>query len=699
MLNWREVPFFRILSSFILGILAYLVYEHSFSLFNYLLIFLTAYLGFAAFAKIQFRWQWLNGFLIGTFFFLLGYQVVYFHNDWNDKDHFRTFLQEENLILGIVNNAPQHNERSIQIDFKIQQIGSDINSLHDCSGKVSLYFRNDTTNQEINYGDLLVLKTSINAVKPVLNPEAFDFKKYLHFKNIHYQGFLKSDEWKKLESGYGNPVLDWAFKTRTYLISVLKKNIKSENEFAVASALILGYKNELTDELKNAYANTGAMHVLAVSGLHAGLIWGIIAFILKWIRWKHPAWNWIKTGITILGLWMFALITGASPSVLRAATMFSFLLMGTALNRNTNIYNTLAASAFCLLLFNPYLIAEVGFQLSYFAVIGIVYFYKKIYNLWYIENPVGDYLWRLSAIAISAQLMTFPMTMYYFHQFPAYFLLSGLVVVPVAFLILGLGIAIFSIDWLVPFLSATFAKGLVLIIWLMNAIIFLIEQLPTGFFKTIWIGLGTMLVLYILVLGIIAAINLKQFKYLILSTCMILLVGLNYSFKTLQVDQQKSIVFFHISGKTHVEFVDGDEVYSFGDDDIKEKQLRFATQNYHLKNGLSDAKSFYFENIDTVINNFFLHNNLIQFYNKKIAFVKKLPKNIPDKKLKVDFLMIQKGAKINLEEIIQFYEFKKLIIDGSLRDYEIISLKKEVLKYDLEIYDINREGAYMLDLN
>jgi len=359
MLNWREVPFFRILTSFILGILAYLVFEHSYFFLNFLLIFLTIYLGLIAFAKVQFRWQWINGILIGFFFFLLGHQLVYFHNDWNDKNHFRAFLQEENLVLGVVNDAPQYNGRSIQVNLAIQQMGSDANNLRDCSGKVSLYFRNDTINQEINYGDLLVLKSSINLVKPVLNPEAFDFKKYLHYKNIHYQGFLKSNEWKKIGSDHGNPILDWAFKTRSYLIGILKKNIKSENEFAVASALILGYKNELSDDLKNAYASTGAMHVLAVSGLHAGLIWGIIAFILKWIRWRHPAWRWIKTGITILGLWMFALITGASPSVLRAATMFSFLLIGTALNRNTNIYNTLAASAFCLLLFNPYFILKI----------------------------------------------------------------------------------------------------------------------------------------------------------------------------------------------------------------------------------------------------------------------------------------------------------------------------------------------------
>ena len=674
-------------------------FERSFPFFNYLLLFLSAYLAYSAFRKIRFRWQGINGLLVNLFFLILGYQLFYYQNDWNNKNHFRQYLQDENIVIGIVDNAPAHNNRTIQVNLKVREIDLNDDSRIDCSGKIMLRFRNDSLSQKINYGDLLLVNITVKPIQSSLNPEAFNFKRYLHFKNIHYQSFVSDGKWNRLESGHGSPVLNWSYKIRLNLLQTLKKSLKFENEYAVASALILGYKDELSEELKSAYANTGAMHVLAVSGLHTGLIWGIIAFLLKWIRWKHPAWQWIKTGITIACLWLFALITGASPSVLRAATMFTFLLIGQSLNRNTNIYNTLAGSAFCLLLFNPFLIVEVGFQLSYLAVIGIVYFYKKIYNLWYIENRIGDYLWRLTSVAFAAQLSTFPLSLFYFHQFPAYFWLSGLVVVPFAFLILGTGLSLFFIDQIIPFLSPLFAKLLIGCIWLMNAIIFLIEQLPSDFFKNIWIEGSTMILLYLVILFVVKAINSRKFKWLILGMSLLALMSFYTAFKSYYKEDNPSIVFYHFMRKSYIECIENTHAISYGDLEISEKSLKYATQNFHTKQGILKVDRFHFGHKNEMKDNWYLQNDFIQFFDKKIAFIDALPSRSPTNKIEVNFIVFRKKSNVSIKELNQFFEYDKIIFDGALSEWRLLKLKKECRQENVSFYDVNRRGALIIEID
>lgn len=693
MFNWQEAPFFRLLFPFILGILACLYLDADLPGINYLLFFLLAFLAFTLIKKTSFRQQAINGFFIQLFFITLGYQITFLNNDWHQKNHFRQYLEDKNVCIGTVVRPPGNKKRSIPIHLEVQKIQTNTKEFKNCSGKIILWCRNDSINRNIRYGDVLVFNAALDLIKPVRNPEAFDYKRYLRYKNIDYQGFLKSEAWQRLDTCQANPLLHWAYNARANLIAVLERELGSENEFAIAAALILGYKDELSEDLKNAYSNTGAMHVLAVSGLHVGLIWGILAFFLQRIRWRHPIWIWIKTGLTISGLWIFALLTGASPSVLRAATMFSFLLLGMALNRSTNIYNTLAASAFCLLSFDPYLIMAVGFQLSYLAVIGIVYFYKKIYGYWYIENPVGDYIWRLTVVAIAAQLSTFPLTMYYFHQFPIYFLLSGLIVVPFAFLILGTGLSLFFVDKIIPVLNTLFAKILFGTIWLMNALIFLIEQLPGNFLNDIWISTETFLLLYLVVISCVFAINTKRFKFLMAGTfCLLLMLTLT-AFKTIEKHHQKLIVFYQLSGKTYIEFIDGQEGTAFGDLDIKDNLLKSARHNFHLKHDIKEVERIPFGDTDLTRSNWQQSGNFIQFFDLKIAFIDQLPETFTGERIKLDYILFRNRSKESLERVAQFFDVEKIIFDGALGERRRLELKQACDRRNILYHDVTSSGA------
>jgi competence protein ComEC len=204
---------------------------------------------------------------------------------------------------------------------------------------------------------------------------------------------------------------------------------RDETETGVAEALLIGYRDDLDKDLVRAYSNTGVVHIIAISGLHLGMIYGLMLLLLKPFR-KYKWMRWAKPLLILLVLWGFSLLAGAAASILRSVVMFSFIVIGESLGRKTNIYNTLAASAFCLLVYNPYFFWDVGFQLSYTAVLSIVLFMKPVYQWLYFKNKLLNAIWQLNAITLAAQVLTLPVILYYFHQFPNLFLFTNFVAVP-----------------------------------------------------------------------------------------------------------------------------------------------------------------------------------------------------------------------------------------------------------------------------
>ncbi len=698
MINWREIPLVRILIPFIVGIFVALEFNKAIPLFDYILLLLLLPIAWLIKERFDYKFRWIYGIVINIFFLLLGYQLCFYHADWNLKNHFKTWIADENVIIGTVDNSPSFNAKFIKINLKTQQIGKKKNELHNCQGTILLSILNDSKARQLSYGDQLICSAKIQATKAPLNPLAFDYRQYLHLKNIDYQAFLNEQDWMVLDSLQGNRLLNLAFEMRDAFLKTLESHLPGKNEFAVGSALILGDKEELNEELKSAYANTGAMHVLAVSGLHVGMIWGIVAMLLSWIRWRHPAWKWLKTFIIILCLWLFALITGASPSVLRAATMFSFVLFGISFGRSVNIYNTLAASAFCLLLFNPFLIMEVGFQLSYLAVIGIVYFQPKVYRLWYIENKIGNFFWKLTAVAIAAQITTFPLSLYYFHQFPLYFWLSGMIVVPFAFLILGGGVLLLCINSLVPFLGKMVGMLLHGIIWLMNALIFMIEQIPSGLLSGIWVSLSIVFLIYGFLLFLSFSISTKKAAWLVRSMVFAVLVCGLFAFKRIGNQFQKEIVFYHVPNKTHVDFIDGEHVVSFGDLNIDTKTLAFATDEYQLTKGIKSSAEFHFGYEILTFENWMHSNGFIQFYDKKVAFLKTLPFGKVNPKIALDYILVRKNAKFDLNDLLERFDFKMVILDGAIEKTKRMEWNRVCKDANIPIHDINSKEALIINI-
>ncbi|MDX1351038.1 MAG: ComEC/Rec2 family competence protein [Putridiphycobacter sp.] len=372
-------------------------------------------------------------------------------------------------------NPPIEKPNSFQIHATILQ------SEHaNTQGKALIYIEKSKNAKSISYGDILVVKNKFKPIKANGNPFEFDYKRYLRIHNINHQAYLKEKDWK-LHKKAAIDLFGYIFLLRQTCDHWLESSSLSTQNKKVAKALLLGEKEFLDEATLKSFSSAGAMHVLAVSGLHVGIIMLILQFILKPIK-RLKYGEFVHAIIVIFGVWFYALLTGFSPSVIRAALMFSFIVIGMGLQRQNSIYQSILVSAFIILIFDPFSLFKVGFQLSYLAVLGIVYFQPKIYRAFYFSSTIIDYIWQITSVSIAAQLATFPLGLYYFHQFPNLFFISNIIVIPLAGIILMLGFVYFILHFAQP-LSYILEQVIDFCLTFLHKSVTLIENLP---FAIIW---------------------------------------------------------------------------------------------------------------------------------------------------------------------------------------------------------------------
>ena len=287
---------------------------------------------------------------------------------------------------------------------------------------------------------IYITKTKFKDLINPLNPNQFNYKSYLEKKYIYHQIFTSEPSLLKTKTT-NLTLFGIANNIRTHINGKLKLHNFKPDELAIINALLLGQRQDISEEVYTSYTNAGVIHILAISGLHIGLILLILEFIFKPVtRIKHG--KLINAILLVSIMWSFAIIAGLSASVTRAVTMFSIVAISKNLERPTNIYNTLAISALIIILFKPMFLFDVGFQLSYLAVFAIVAIDPLLYKLWKTKYWLLDNLWHTLTVTISAQFGIIPLSLFYFHQFPGLFFLSNLVIIPILSYILGAGIGI-----------------------------------------------------------------------------------------------------------------------------------------------------------------------------------------------------------------------------------------------------------------
>lgn len=357
-------------------------------------------------------------------------------------------------------------------------------------GKVLVYHKSKTP---LIPGQVILVEKSPEKIPPPIFPNEFDYSGFLARKDIHFRQFI-GEKFLVVDSSEVTSVSYWLVNFRKTLVEIIEAKVPNRESQQIAAALLLGQKENLDKDIKNAYAETGTMHILAVSGLHVGIIYAILLFPLKGIKLKSNQRKIYLTAVILL-IWTYAVLTGFSPSVVRAATMFSLFTAGQMRKRKPSSFNILAFSALVMISMDPGVIYEVGFQLSYIAVAGILLIQPLVAGFWLPSNRFLEYIWQLTAVSIAAQLATFPLSVYYFHIFPTYFLLANLIIIPLSFLVMSVGIPFLALSW-IPLVGDGLGWIVSWIIWLQNWITLAIQLFPGGNLERLTISISGMFLVW-----------------------------------------------------------------------------------------------------------------------------------------------------------------------------------------------------------
>lgn len=436
----------------------------------------------------------------------------------------------------------------------------------------------DSSHFTVEYGDQFIIPNQTKSVPAPLNPAEFDYKSWLARHHVYRQIFIHQQQIIKLSKTSKNPVQAYALKLRKAQVDFFRKILKDDDCFSIATTLILGYRADLSQETFNIYSKTGTIHVLSVSGMHVGLIYIIVNWVLFFIKGKRWL-NCSKVGITMVLIWFYTLLTGFSPSVLRSAIMLSVFILAKLLNRHSNSYNIISFAAFCLLVYEPFLIWDVGFQLSFLAVLGLIYLQPIIQQSWQPQNKWLNKLWSAIAMSTAAQIATYPLSVYYFHQFPVYFLISNLfIILPSALMMyMGIFILVFRIEALGPIFEW--------LIQFMNAGLNWITTIPFANITGIWISQTQLLLLSLALFLLIYALQHQRKPELFAALSFFLIFQCSLSYQKLQARQQKLIICFSLTKNYAIALVSGTEATIITD--LQAGQRDF---NYHVKPALDQYK-------------------------------------------------------------------------------------------------------------
>ncbi|MBK8785751.1 MAG: ComEC/Rec2 family competence protein [Chitinophagaceae bacterium] len=689
---WKKAPFIRLLLPLIAGIILqwYLQIPIQFIVSAFIAFGISFLLFLLLPIALRFKMQPLQGFIIQLFFIALGAWITWQKDMRHQNNWYGNYYKEGSYLVVRIDEPLVEKNKTYKADGYVETVVQDGKTIP-AEGKLLLYFSKDSFKTNLAYGDRIIIRKNLQAIKNSGNPGAFNYQRYAAFQGIFHNVFLQEKDWSVLNKNPKNGFWQLIFFSREYVLDVLQKSISTgKDELGIAEALLIGYTNDLDKDLVQAYSNTGVVHIIAISGMHLALIY----LLLVWVFAKIPLINKSKLLQLVLilsCLWLFSILTGASPSVLRAAVMFSFIAIGKTWFKQASIYNSLAASAFVLLCYNPYYLWAVGFQLSYLAVLGIVIFQKPIYNCFYIKNKWVDKTWQLITVSTAAQLLTFPVCIYYFHQFPNLFLISNLIAVPLSAIILYTEIALIAFSW-IPLVGTWLGKLVTGLVWLMNKIILWINDLSFAVWDKIPATVFSTWLLYAVLLSFSAWLLLKNKKYFWMGLFVILAFELQSAYNNWQSSKQQKLIVYNVPQHQAIDLVSGNSYKFIGDSILQEEGL---LQNFHLKPGRTAQQ---LNNRTDSLAEVFQQGIFYQFSNKRIAIIDRPLTAVPlQQKINLDLLIISKNPKLSVSQLTAVFNCKQFVFDASNAGWKIEKWTAECKALHVNFYPIPVKGAFIYD--
>jgi competence protein ComEC len=689
---WKKAPLIRLLVALIAGIIVQ--WHFQVPVMTWWIVLPVSAAAVFSFFFIPFfnryRLKYLTGINATSLFFSIG-ALLAWHNDIrNNSSWIGNFYKENDAIVVILDEPLVEKTKSYKANATASYLIQADKSIP-VKGKIILYFKKDSMPKQLAYGSQIIFYKPLQEIKNSGNPGGFDYKRYALFQGITHQVFLKQGEFELLDGKKESWFKKFIFSSREQVLNILRKNIHGDKELGLAEALLIGYKDDLDQALVQSYTNTGVVHIIAISGLHLGLIYWLLALLLRPLKNRKKI-KWLRPVLIITGLWLFSLLAGAQPSILRSALMFTCIVLGESFSKKTSIYNTMAVSAFILLCINPYWIWDVGFQLSYSAVLSIIIFMRPIYNWFYIKNKILDFIWKLNAVTLAAQILTIPLSIYHFHQFPNYFMLTNFVAVPLSSMIVLGEIFLCAVAW-IPAIALLAGKLLGWMIWLMNTWIERIELLYFSLWDGLQISITQAIFLLVFATGTSYWLMEKVKQGLVIGLIGLLGFTVLRSFSFMNADQQKKIIVYNVPQRRAVDFIDGRKYFFVGDSDLLADDF---VRNFHLKPSRTLFRITPADSSDY----FCQTGNYIQFNNKKILLVDSaISFQLIENKPVIDLLVISKKPKLYITKLASALNIRQVVFDGSVPPWKTIYWKKDCDSLHIPWYDVTMKGAFVMNFN
>jgi len=647
----------------------------------------------------NFRLRWVAGLLSNISLFVLGTCLVYssdLRNQQPDKEIAEPYF--ENVFLCRMEVNPAQKSRTCVGNAVLIAKMDSLRLWSPMKRKILVYFKDDSLCKSLVYGDLILISGALQTIAGPLNPYMFNFSQYLYNRQIYYQVFLDPGRWQRVGKSVSNPVRLWAERCKGRFLEILRKFKVEGQDFALAAALLLGSKDFLENDIIREFSHAGAIHVLSVSGLHVGIMYVVadkMLFFLKRGR-KSRKLHHILIQICI---WAYAFITGLPASVLRAALMFSLIAAGKMFKRSSEGYNILAVAAFFQLCINPYDITQVGFQLSYVAVLGIFAFYKPLNELINPSNKLFSWVWSILAVSLAAQLATFPLACHYFNMFPVYFLITNLIVVPLAAVVtyfavslLVVGAAGLTFEWL--------AWPLKWSLRLMSGSVELIQSWPGAVIEPVILSPGQVMLIYAAITGLFlfGVLAYRRGAFIILGSLLLFsMLSGKYLYEKLKTSE---ITVYQVPGHTAIDLIHQRQAFFICDSLLSADtgKIEFQIKPNRMNQGIRDIQAIKAERRDPMIfQGTWIDYPFIYFRGKSIVMIDGNWKTgHPAEIIACDLAIFSGNPKISPEEIKTQVDIKKAIIDSSVPYYRADQLMQIFQKEGIPCHSVRHEGAFMM---
>jgi competence protein ComEC len=684
---WSTVPLLRLIIPFTAGILLANAAGGGISVI-YDLLWMVAGLVIASGGfygmLYSYRSRWMHGILINVFFFCCG--LVFCSKQLDEREEMLRILPDgERIYLARLEETFEMRARSCR--NRITCIAyRDSSGWMPFDAGVMLYTEPDSGLLLPEAGSYLLFSAQLSLLKGPANPGEFNYREYLARQGIYLSTYLKKGQWVTSKVPAGLNIHRFAENLRRQLLAGLEDHGIRGRHYGIASALLLGEDSHLDRDVRDVYARAGAMHILCVSGLHVGVIFLVMSYMLGFLKRSRPG-KMIMPVLLMGGIWSYALVTGLAPPVIRASCMISFFIVGNTLGKNRNVFNTLAASALLMLMIHPLLLYDAGFQLSYAAVTGIISLQRPVDRLFYSRFILPGKIWSISAVSIAAQLGTLPVVLYYFHRFPLYGLLTNLVVIPLSSLIIYSGLIFFLMPAGTAAASAA-AWVLNRLLGLMDGGVAFVESLPGGLIEDIYTDL-TMALMIALILAGFSAYLLRRNNVLLITTLFVVLAFSVYRLQdNYMKERQTAFIVYAVKGHSACDIIEGRRHIFMADSLLltSRQKIDYSVRPAWLERGLSDPDILLIPVSTAHITYQIPHSTSFRILLWQGRFPACHP---PEERMSTDFLVLRGDCPFEPEQVFQWFDPGLVIIDASVPPWI------DFPDGDERFWNVRKKGAFV----